>query len=331
MLEIPRIGLGTWKSRDDGLINAIKYAVKEAGYCHLDCAMIYQNEELIGKVLDELFKSGIKREQLWITSKLWHTFRKPELVENACRKTLSDLRLDYLDLYLVHSPQSFQTQEIGTCIVPRNEDGTVIVDNSVTIIDTWKAMEKLVEKGLVKRIGVSNFTINQLERLKFSDCKIKPYANQAEYHLYMQQEPLRDYCKKNGIHFTGYSNLGTPDSKVPDDPVLLDDPVLNAVAKEIGKSAGEVALKFLLQLDSNTSIVPKSVTPKRIYSNNHLDFDLSEDQMNRLIKRNRCHNTFNLREFMVSIYMVMVGSCLSVSLVTFVIDIDWSLVSHVPQ
>ena len=297
MIDIPRIGLGTWKGESDELANAIKYAIKEAGYTHLDCAMIYMNEKIVGKALAELFASGVKREQIWVTSKLFHCYHKPELVEVACKKALSDLGLDYLDLYLMHSPQAFQAQDVDKCAVPRDKNGNVLLDNSVTIIDTWKAMEKLVEKGLVKRIGVSNFTINQLERIKFSDCKIRPYANQCELHLYLQQEPLREYCRKNRIHFTGYSNLGTPGSKIPEDPDLLKDPVLNEVAKEIGRSASEVALRFLLQLDSNVSIIPKSVNPKRIYSNNHLDFDISNSQMERLIARNICHRYCQPKRF----------------------------------
>lgn len=113
MKTIPRIGLGTWKSSDKSLTDAVRYAIKECGYCHIDCAHVYQNEALIGEVLEELFKSGIKRENLWITSKLWCTHHHPDMVEKACRNTLKDLRIDYIDLYLIHIPLAFKKQDVG--------------------------------------------------------------------------------------------------------------------------------------------------------------------------------------------------------------------------
>lgn len=288
MKTIPRIGLGTWKSSDKSLTDAVRYAIKECGYCHIDCAHVYQNEALIGEVLEELFESGIKRENLWITSKLWCTHHHPDMVEKACRNTLKDLRIDYIDLYLIHIPLAFKKQDVGGELFVKDDKGNFLFDH-VPTIDTWKAMELLVDKGLCKHIGVSNFTINHLEKLKYSGIRIKPYANQCEYNLYMQQGPLRDYCRNEGIHFTGYSNLGTPDSKTPDMPTLLEDPVLKEVAQETGKSPGQVALKFLLQLDPNTSVIPKSVTPERLRQNINLDFELTENQMKKLVGRQRCY------------------------------------------
>lgn len=295
MNRIPQIGLGTWKALNpDELVNAIKYAVKEAGYTHIDCAACYENEEVVGKALREVFSSGVKRENIWVTSKLWNTQHHPDCVEAACRKTLKDLGLDYLDLYLIHHPANFKRMKLDEDKFPRDSEGNIIIDYSLSIIDTWKAMEKLVEKGLVKHIGVSNFSINQLERIKFSGCKIKPYTNQVEFHLYFQQGPLRRYMHDEGIIFTGYSCLGAADFNKG--PVLLDDPVLKEVAQETKKSVGEVALRFLLHLEPGASLLAKSVKPERIYKNNHLNFELTEAQINKLRARDRFFRYVNAKE-----------------------------------
>lgn len=176
MLNIPANGLGTWKSVDPNeVVKAVTYAISEAGYRRIDCAAIYGNEPEVGVALNKAFNIDklVKREDLWVTSKLWCTKHHPDDVEAACRKTLEDLKLDYLDLYLIHWPVAFERNRDN---FPRNEQGEMAIDHSITYLQTWKAMEKLVEKGLVKHIGVSNCTIELLEKLiKSGKVSIMPY------------------------------------------------------------------------------------------------------------------------------------------------------------
>ena len=295
MYSIPTIGLGTWKSTNpQELIDAIIYSVKEAGIVHIDCAFIYGNEKEVGEALKKLFEMGIKRDQLWITSKLWNTHHS--CVEEACRATLKNLQLDYLDLYLMHHATAFESRPIGGEPFPLDANGHPLIDKKRSFIDTYKDMEKLVDLGLVRHIGVSNFTINHLERLKHSGVRIKPYTNQVEFHLYYQQKPMRNYLHDEGILLTGYSTLGTPDSPLHNFPPLLKDEVLVEIAKEVGKSPAEVALRFLHEIEPSASLLTKSVTPSHIMQNAHLNFDLTPEQVDRLIKRDKCVRYCGLKE-----------------------------------
>lgn len=284
MKSIPHVGLGTWKSpRSEELVKAIVYAVTEAGYTHIDCAEVYGNEDIVGQALEKVFNMGIKREQLWITSKLWSTHHRPGQVEQACRNTLKNLKIDYLDLYLMHQPMAFDPEK------PQNEKGGVNIDETITFIDTWREMEKLVEKRLVRHIGASNFTINHLQTLKYAEgIKIRPYTNQVEFSLYMQQTPLRNYMHEEGIIITAYSPCGSPDQGDQGLPVLLKDEVLAQVAKEVGKTPCQVALRFLLALEPAGAVIPKSLSPAHIKENIDLDFELTYDQFERLKQRERC-------------------------------------------
>jgi len=272
----------------DSAKETIRYAVEVAGYRHIDTAALYQNEVFIGEALQDLFKRNIvKREEIWITSKLWCTNHSPEHVEPSLRKSLKDLQLDYLDLYLIHMPISLEHRETGE-FVPKKEDGTVS-EVHVPLIETWKEMEKLVEKGLVRHIGVSNFPIPMLERMKYSqEVKIQPFTNQVEMHLYMQQYPMMRYLEENKIWLTAFAPLGKDPKMRMEGFVDLEDPHLVSIAQKYQKMPAQIALKFLLQLSPYVSVIPKSSNPERISANISLDFELTEEEMSTLKKCEKC-------------------------------------------
>ncbi|KAH0804940.1 oxidoreductase, aldo/keto reductase family protein [Histomonas meleagridis] len=289
MQEIPKVGFGTWSVPESEVVeNAVKEAIK-AGYRHIDCAFSYQNEASVGRAIKEMIDTGVvKREELWITSKLWSTHHDPAHVEESIRKSLKDLQLEYLDLFLVHQPLSFEYSPDD--LFPKDESGKIkIVD--IPMVDTWKAMEQLVEKGLTRHIGMCNVSIELIEKIRFTPgIKIQPYAIQCECHPYLQNDALIEYLEKRGIHFTCYSPLGSPgnvkqgvfqdDKQKP--KILLEDPVVNEIAKELGRTPAQVILKFLTQLSPMVSVVPKSMTPSRIRENFQLDFELSKEQFQKM-------------------------------------------------
>ena len=250
-MQIPKLGLGTWKADKGKVGAAVDYAVKEAGYRHIDCASIYENEAEIGEVLGKL-----ERDELFITSKLWNTEHHPDRVEKACRQTLSDLKIDYLDLYLMH--------------------WGISQPEPVPIQSTWQAMEQLVKKGLVKSIGVANFTAMMIvDLLTYAD--VKPLVNQIEIHPYNSQVELVDYCQRIGIKVTAYSPLGSWRGK----QVLLNDPVVKEIAQAQHKTAAQVLIKWSLQRD--LIVIPKSTQPERIAENiDVFNFELTDKQMQQI-------------------------------------------------
>ncbi|KAJ8971640.1 hypothetical protein NQ314_000603 [Rhamnusium bicolor] len=274
-LEIPAFGLGTWKSKAGEVEQAVKDAI-DIGYRHIDCAHVYGNEKEVGTALKEKFAEGvIKREDIFITSKLWNTYHRPDLVEKALRLTLQDLGLEYLDLYLIHWPHAYKEEGEN---FPFDANGKIQFSD-VDYVDTWNALEKCVNKGLTKSIGVSNFNKRQLERV-LEISTIKPVVNQVECHPYLNQRKLIEFCRSKGIVITGYSPLGSPDRPwaKPEEPQLLEDPKLKELAVKYKKTPAQIVLRY--QVDRGVVAIPKSVTKSRIQQNFDIfDFSLTADDV----------------------------------------------------
>lgn len=271
---IPVLGLGTWQAEGEKAVRAVEKAVLQNGYRHLDCASIYENEKEIGEALANIFSTGkAGRKDLFVTSKLWNTEHHPDNVEKACRQTLSDLQLEYLDLYLMHWGIAFVH---GGGFEPMGSDGLAKTE-PISIRETWEAMENLVKKGLVKSIGVANFTTMMIVDL-LSYAKIKPVTNQIEVHPYNVQEELISFCQKKRICVTAYSPLGSSEKNVKRP---LEDEVVLKSAEAHKKTPAQILIKWSLQ--KGLVAIPKSTNPIHIAENIEVfDFKLSPDEMNKL-------------------------------------------------
>ncbi|WP_319587134.1 aldo/keto reductase [uncultured Desulfobulbus sp.] len=261
--RLPALGLGTWKSAPGAVYAAVKEALA-IGYRHIDCAPAYQNEPEVGKAVAEAIDSGmVARTDLWLTSKLWNDAHAPEQVQPALQKTLADLRVDFLDLYLIHWPVVFKP---GVMFPRRGED--YISLDALPISLTWKALEDCVAQGLVRNIGVCNFSVRKLDTL-CRQAAIRPAMNQIELHPYLQQGAMLEFCRENGIQVTAYSPLGSGDRpagmKKSGEPTLLDNPVIQRVAAKHGVTPAQVLLAW--GLSRKTVVIPKSVNPERMRQN----------------------------------------------------------------
>ena len=290
--KIPAVGLGTYGSdrfTADEIAEAVLGAAK-IGYRHFDCAAVYGNEKEIGVSFQKIMSSGIQREELWITSKLWNDKHAEEDVIPACQQTLEDLRLEYLDLYLIHWPFP-NHHDPGVDVNSRDPHAVPYIHENY--MKTWRQMEKLVEMGLVRHIGTSNMTIPKL-KLLLRDGSIKPAANEMELHPHFQQPEFFMFCIDNKIAPIGFAPIGSPTrpdrDKTPDDTVDIEDPVIVKIAQRLNVHPAVVCVKWAVQRGQIP--IPFSIYLDQYWSNLKAATTepLTDDEMqeiSRIDKKNR--------------------------------------------
>lgn len=276
--HMPALGCGTLIPNAAETIALTRNALA-AGFRHFDCAERYRNEREVGEGLQAgLASEGIAREDIFVTTKLWNSNHRPERVEPAFEASLDRLGLKYLDLYLIHTPFAFQP---GDELDPRDQNGNVIYDNEVTLLDTWRAMESLVDHGRCRAIGLSDITLDQLLPI-YESARIKPSVVQVESHPYLPEVELLEFCKEKGIVLLAFAPLGHGIR-----PGLLEDPVISAIARRVGKTPAQVLLAWAVQRGTAVLTTPK--TAARAKEN----FDISAlpeeafNEINRIQTRQR--------------------------------------------
>ncbi len=267
---MPALGFGTLIPDPALTITATRDAL-DAGFRHFDCAERYRNEREVGEALQAgLTANGIARENIFVTSKLWNSNHRPERVEPAFEASLDRLRLEYLDLYLIHTPYAFQP---GDEQDPRDQNGNVLYDNGVTLLDTWRAMENLVDHGRCRAIGLSDIGLNELLPI-YKAARIKPAVVQVESHPYLPETELLEFCKEKKIVFLAFAPLGHGLK-----PGLLEDPVILAIAARVEKTPAQVLLAWAVQRGTALLTTPKSAARAR----ENLDISaLPEDALNEI-------------------------------------------------
>ncbi|MBP8023452.1 MAG: aldo/keto reductase [Paludibacter sp.] len=291
----PAFGLGTWLSKPGEVGEAVLQALR-TGYRHIDCAYIYGNEKEIGNALTFAFENGIvTREELFITSKLWNSFHHPESVEPAIRKTLADLQLDYLDLYLIHWPLVFKQGHDQA----RSANDLLSTDE-VPLADTWKAMEKIKRKGLTRHIGVSNFSIKKLDELS-KQSETKPEVNQVEIHPFFTQEKMLRYCRENDIIVTAYSPLGSR-HLIKTNESITQQQIIIRLAEKYNCTPAQIILAW--GMARGYAVIPKSVNADRIIENiGALSVQLTDSEVKLISSMNRNQRIAK------GLYAVLPGGC----------------------
>jgi len=279
--HMPALGFGTLIP-DAAVTKTATSDALDAGFRHFDCAERYRNEREVGEALQTgLAANGIARENIFVTTKLWNSNHRPERVEPAFEASLDRLRLEYLDLYLIHTPYAFQA---GDDQDPRDQNGNVLYDSGVTLLDTWRAMESLVDHGKCRAIGLSDITLNELLPICES-ARIKPAVVQVESHPYLPETELLEFCKEKGIVFLAFAPLGHGMR-----PGLLEDPVISAIAPRVGKTPAQVLLAWAVQRGTALLTTPRTAARARE------NFDISAlpedalDEINRIQTRQRLNS-----------------------------------------
>jgi diketogulonate reductase-like aldo/keto reductase len=278
---MPAVGFGTLIPDPFATRQATKTAL-EAGFRHFDCAERYRNEEAIGEAMQEMFKAGrIRREDVFITTKLWNTNHRPERVKSAFDGSRRRLQIDTVDCYIIHTPFAFQP---GDEQDPRDERGQVIYDSGVTLVDTWRALERLVDEGKCKSIGLSDVNLETLREI-VAVARIKPAVVQVESHPYLPEWDLLDFCREHGIVLLAFAALGHGM-----DPNLLEDATITNIARRVHKTPAQVVLAWAVQ--RGTAFLTTSTKPQNIQTN----FDIStlpEDAMGEIRDRIKTNVRFN--------------------------------------